>query len=318
LSRRSIILLSDGVDSGGVSGVSAEETLALADQSDAIIFTIGLGPTIDEAYLTQLAARGRGQYLRAPTPEQLTSVYQSVGSILRNQYVVEFDASAVDQAAAAGQPLTVTVNVGGVTSSAQAAVSVPVVATPVATPVATEGTATGGEEESSGGFPVLIAVAAVVGALALVGGALLLLRRRRRSGTTRAIEMDVKRFRQKDAAPVTAEIARAVEPEEAMAWLVLPDGIKKPLGMTPVTIGYSADCTVKLDGGNAPSMERVRVWWRDGNFMLHNLSRAGRVSIGGKPVTWVVLEDGDEVEIGSQMVRFVETGSGGEDGNGQT
>jgi hypothetical protein len=38
--------------------------------------------------------------------------------------------------------------------------------------------------------------------------------------------------------------------------------------------------------------------------MAHNLSRQGGVSIAGKPVTWAVLEDGDELVIGPQRVIF--------------
>jgi hypothetical protein len=40
--------------------------------------------------------------------------------------------------------------------------------------------------------------------------------------------------------------------------------------------------------------------------MVHNLSRLGGVSVGGKPVTWAVLEDGDELAIGPQKVIFHE------------
>jgi hypothetical protein len=38
--------------------------------------------------------------------------------------------------------------------------------------------------------------------------------------------------------------------------------------------------------------------------MLHNLSRLGAATVGGKPVTWAVLEDGDEIEIGSCKLVF--------------
>jgi predicted component of type VI protein secretion system len=50
--------------------------------------------------------------------------------------------------------------------------------------------------------------------------------------------------------------------------------------------------------------ERVRIWLRDGSYMLHNLSRTGSVTIAGQAVTWAVLEDGDEIRIGVQTLVF--------------
>ena len=44
--------------------------------------------------------------------------------------------------------------------------------------------------------------------------------------------------------------------------------------------------------------------------MLHNLSRLGGVTVGGKPATWAVLEDGDEIVIGASRLRF-RMGDGG-------
>jgi hypothetical protein len=38
--------------------------------------------------------------------------------------------------------------------------------------------------------------------------------------------------------------------------------------------------------------------------MLHNLSRLGKVMVGGKPATWAVLEDGDEIVIGGSKLTF--------------
>ena len=44
--------------------------------------------------------------------------------------------------------------------------------------------------------------------------------------------------------------------------------------------------------------------------MLHRLSRRGRVAVGGRLVTWAVLEDGDEIEVGPCRLRFqLETAS---------
>ena len=63
--------------------------------------------------------RSNGRYLEAPTPGDLSGVYQSIGRLLQNQYIVTFDASS-----AAGKPetaITVQVDVGGRSASATSA-----------------------------------------------------------------------------------------------------------------------------------------------------------------------------------------------------
>ena len=41
--------------------------------------------------------------------------------------------------------------------------------------------------------------------------------------------------------------------------------------------------------------------------MLHNVSRMGTVTVGGRPAIWVVLEDGDEIQLGNCRLVFRET-----------
>jgi hypothetical protein len=84
------------------------------------VFTIAQGAAIeDPTYLIDLAATSNGRYLEAPTPGDLSGVYQGIGRLLQNQYVVTFDASS-----AAGKtevPVTVQVDVGGRSASGSAA-----------------------------------------------------------------------------------------------------------------------------------------------------------------------------------------------------
>ncbi len=311
LPRRAVVLLSDGVDFGGVSGVDPASTLAQAEASGAIIFTIGLGAELDRAYLGDLAARGKGQFKVAPAPADLTDLYEYAASVLRSQYILAFDASGIDAAAAAGKPLTVRVDVGGVAVAGAAAIDVPQPPTlsPTPAPTAAPTAVPGATGESSGGLsPVVIAGAAVAAVLPASLVLTLLFRKRTASRRTAREAETLRRFRRPDAGPVSAGIERVVAEETARAWLRLPGGEKAPLGTAPVTIGFTADCTVQLpNGSRGPGLERARIWWRDGSFMLHNLSRAGNLQIGGKPVTWAVLEDGDEIEIGKTRVVFEAT-----------
>ena len=99
-------------------------------------------------------------------------------------------------------------------------------------------------------------------------------------------------------------IERAVAHSAPGAWLEVSPGNKVPLGDSPITVGFSSDCVVVLSNGSSGRTERARIWRRDGNYMLHNLSRVGGVSIKGRDVTWAILEDGDEIDIGGCKLLF--------------
>ena len=75
------------------------------------------------------------------------------------------------------------------------------------------------------------------------------------------------------------------------------------LGRKPFTIGSAPGCDLVLPvDGVAP--RQVRIWYRQGKFMLHAISPHVSATIAGKPVYWAVLESGDEIEIGSYRLRF--------------
>jgi hypothetical protein len=158
----------------------------------------------------------------------------------------------------------------------------------------------------SGGSALPFVILGVVGAAAGVGGAVVLwLRRRRRfdeEGSAGLGRIATERFDLETKPLAYPTIERAAS-DESGAWLETPEQ-RVPLGDSPVTVGYTSDATVVLANGTGSRTERVRIWLRDGSYMLHNLSRAGSVTIAGQPVTWAVLEDGDEIRIGGQTLVF--------------
>ena len=98
-----------------------------------------------------------------------------------------------------------------------------------------------------------------------------------------------------------------VRSKPAEAWLQLitsSSDQRYSLGEEPVTIGYTSDCAIRLPNGAGGRMERVRVWRREGRYILHNLSRNGSVSGAGRPVVWAVLEHGDEIQLGPCLLVF--------------
>ena len=124
------------------------------------------------------------------------------------------------------------------------------------------------------------------------GGAVFAMRKRAPAPVD---ESTPERLRRRPAEVSFPEIRRAIDATESEAWLQGPDDARVAVGETPVTIGYTTDCSIVLPSSGGAREGRVRVWLRDGSYMLHNLSpRLGSVSVGGRPVTWVVLDDGDD------------------------
>ncbi len=92
--RRAVVLLSDGVDDDGtgrpLSKRTVPEVLALARQVNVPVYCVGLGSELDEAVLTEIAARSGAQYFNAPEPTELASLYSRIGEQLSGQYAISY------------------------------------------------------------------------------------------------------------------------------------------------------------------------------------------------------------------------------------
>lgn len=321
LPRRAIVLLSDGFDFGGVSAVDRNTSIESIRQSGAFTFTVGLGADIDQEYLGQVAQAGQGQFLSAPAPADLTSAYLAAGEVLRRQYVLTLDASGIVPTSAE-TVLGIEVSIGGQTVTATAPLAVPPGAlsageteaaptqAPVVEPVPQEepqAVAQSDEESTSLPWVWIMAVT-----LAAAFAAVTILRARQRrvgrvaaGAPSDAPELTPDRFDREPQKVVFPEIARAFVPNGTSAWLEGPQTGRIPLAGAPLTLGVTADCDVRLPPVGGAHQARVRIWRRDGNYMIHNLSQppAG-VTIGGRPVSWAILEDGDVITIGAETIAF--------------
>ncbi len=310
LPRRSVVLLSDGQDFGGVSQTDRASSISVAGSAGVPLFLIGLGSLADQPYLEELAAAARGQLFLAPTADTLGALYQSIGAVLRQQYVLEMDASGLSVSGA--QSLRVEVNGAAGSGAAEAPVDlpapvVPSVAPPTEPPVTPPATTM--EEDGGSGLALVVgAGAAALAGVLVVGGGTAWVWRTARRRRTRAEHHDALR-RLVDSTKATPIFAGTGPREEVAydAWLQLTTGEGDeifPLGDSPVTIGFSGDCDVQLTGGSGRRSERVRVWRREGRYMLNILSRLGSVTVGGQAARMLVLEDGDGIEIGTQRLVF--------------
>jgi Mg-chelatase subunit ChlD len=324
LPRRAVIFLSDGVDFGGVSALDAESSLSVVERTGVPYFIVGLGDQIDQAFLEELASRSRGRLLIAPDPDTLVSLYQSIGDILRHQYIVTIDGTDLEPGTQ--QSLQIKVIAGGVDSVAETQIAIPAIGsqqstpspTPSASPPPAPVTPTSSEEKGGGASLAPLFVALAAGGLATTGMTGYLFWRRQRRSRHDQVEISV--VEKASSAVRTASPAASLFPKiqsavhaEPDAYLQLRSGdesLTYPLGDWPVTVGSTSDCALRLPEESLTASERVRIWRREGRFMLHNLSRMGVVLIGGKPVTWAILEDGDEVQLGQTRLVFREHSKG--------
>jgi tight adherence protein B len=85
----SVIVLSDGADTG--SRASTAAVAGIARERGVRVFTVGLkSRRFDQRTLTQLAQASGGEYLAAPSPDDLERIYDDLGAKLAGEYLVRY------------------------------------------------------------------------------------------------------------------------------------------------------------------------------------------------------------------------------------
>ncbi len=295
LTRRAVILLSDGEDFGAVSKVTRDASLEKARSAGAVFYVIAAGSDADKSFLHDLADATRGRYFEAQSATDIPAVYASLEQLLRSQVVLTY--RPPEAGSGGSHRLTVTVNRNGASASASAGVIravAPAPATetpPPATVTATQVTAAAKTESSSGssspGYLLLVIP------LALVAGVGAFILARRHSG--RVATPEPARL---STQPVPVEGPKLSERPRAR--LESAAGVV-PIGSAPVTIGSAATSDLVLPG---LAGEHARLWWRDGSAMLHSLDARHPVLVNGEAAEWATLSDGDELGIGETGLTY--------------
>lgn len=92
----SILLLSDGADTGSVHQLGTVAKVARIDRVK--LYAIGLkSKRFDPSTLTALAAKGNGQYALATSTSQLATLFDTLGARLSQQYVLRYKSLAPPQ-----------------------------------------------------------------------------------------------------------------------------------------------------------------------------------------------------------------------------
>ncbi len=163
---------------------------------------------------------------------------------------------------------------------------------------------------NEGGESLLpIAAVVAVAAVALAGLAYVVLRRRAKR--TRPLEQRIKPWgdrvpnledwRTDDDAPlavVTEPLGRLVALTGAHA------GQGYDIGARPVSIGSSPRCAVRLEAGPDAAPEEARVWVRNGRLVVHRVATLTAMALEGASGGWVILEPGDDIDLGGVRFRF--------------
>jgi VWFA-related protein len=300
--RKLVILLTDAGGVGRISQATREEAIERAAASGVSVNSLGFGTVVDLQFLSELGQRTQGRVLSAPTIADVSRAYGELAELLRSQYVLRFESTVpLEQR---DRQLTVRVaaspGTGTATRNYQTARQAPVVPTqpPEPAPVIPPPVAPTSESNNTplllGGFALLLLAA---------GGVVY----RRRTRSTRSITTtapDRRPIPAPEAAPArprrVAEITIVDGPEHGRS-TEIRDGV--------VTVGSGPGVSLRLaDHTLAP--ERLRLFWRDDQLMLHDLGASGRPTLG----EWQTVRHDDVVNVGRYHLRITihEAGAGPE------
>jgi hypothetical protein len=123
--RRAIVLLSDGAEYGGRSRVTGEEALLEGLRAGIPVFSIGLGFGADRSFLETLSGVTNGRFYESPSPDELVSIFRTLGLLFTNQYLITAQADGLPLDGTV-YPLTLTAQVEGRTVSATGLLRAPV------------------------------------------------------------------------------------------------------------------------------------------------------------------------------------------------
>ena len=299
--RRVVIFLSDGADFG-ISNVGRSESIQAAASGGTPFYVIGLGPTIDTAYLQELADATGGAFFAAPSSDQLADVYEEIAELLRSEYVVTVDFAGTEL----GGPTDAVVRADAGDENGEVAITVALPEIPVApqprptlqAPIIPQPVQLPPEPPPppESGTPVGL----ILVMLSVVAAALLwwvYLRKRLRPKPDTYVFGGAPVFTPRDA---SEPVVRDAPP----ALLRLESGEELKL-QGVATLGIDPENTYQLpltrsEFGNA----ELRVWFSGQRYVIRDAARRPRMRVNGRSSSWSFLNDGDEIDVRGVKLRF--------------
>lgn len=310
LPRRIVVLLSDGEDFGNVSRATRSDAVWKAALTGVPVYSIGLGSSIDEAFLSEIATQARGGLLIAPSASDVAANYAQVAELLRSQYLVTLTSSAESEIEVRGLTVTVTTATGAGSggliyeSARGGAIATPsATATSTATPRPTATPAT--PTEDGGGFDAMTVLLPIFGiaAVAVAGGyGYSWMQRRQRQVAEDRMLVGASSYLR--PLPATDTVALPPLRAEIIAGDAdAGDGVS--IGADPVLIGSGDDCDLRLPAASNVAERHARLWWRDSTLILQHIAPGFTTTANGEPVRLRSLALNDEFGVGEHRIRIV-------------
>ena len=305
LPRKAIILLSDGIDFGGRSAVTREESLAQASEAGVPIYSIGLGAAVDSEYLQALAGATGGAFLETPSADGIAELYNQLSELLRSQYTLTIQSSAPAEIEARSLTLTLS------TASGEAVETVnyqtrrtieltPAAEAPTAVPQAI--TIPPPISGSNDNLPLYVLLASLGAIVTLVASRFLFAGYRNRRVATEIAGLSQRAGQ--EVLPQAAEPRPRVEHGLVVSVEGPGKSDRYPVTNEPITIGTASTNQIQLVGGDDQvAGEHARIWMRDGRLVFHQIATGEKSTVRGEPVTWVSLSQGEEIQIGPYTLR---------------
>jgi uncharacterized protein YegL len=311
--RRTVIMLSDGEDFGGRSLATRQAASAAATKSGAVFYAAGVGDSFDRSFLVDLATSTGGRFFEAGGASDIPPLYALISTLLRGQYIVEFDVPATAANDTGGGIISVRFAASTGTAQFSLAPRAPLQTLPPAvTPALAAPTSVAPTEvrvpvkSEAASSSVARVIVVVVASLALLTLAALFMARRRHH---RGVPLSAG-----DSQPPGAPTPDPLPPGVWRATFGLGvDGKELTvfhLGPGPVTIGSEHTCQIVLPVAAEVAPLHARVWHRDGRTMLHHLAADQATAMNGRPVDWAILGEGDTVSIGPFTLTYSEDCTG--------
>jgi hypothetical protein len=308
--RQAIVMLSDGENDTTTSTVTEAQSLDAARGAGVPVFAIGFGGGADPAYLGRLADASGGRYFEASATD-VAAVYTTIAEQLRGQYALTLRSPTAPDGADAS--LVVAVDVGGQRVESAPSSFVRGEAPPAPQPTAAPPPdAAAGDD---GGTSVLPLVLAELVGVPVAGG-IVLFAMRRLSARRKQRERERDAGRQSDEAVPSplpgAPFAKAPERQARVSAVSGEQaGTSYQFGSVPIVIGSDSAADVRLQRSREVAPKHAQLWVRDGKIMLRHTGGVRQTFSAGRPVDWLILEEGDEFSIGPHVYRVEAAGSNG-------
>ncbi|MEX2227430.1 MAG: VWA domain-containing protein [Dehalococcoidia bacterium] len=302
--RQAIVMLSDGQNDTLTSDATEAGSLDSARGAGVPVFAIGFGGGADPAYLGRLADASGGRYSAASATD-VAAVYTAIAQQLRGQYALTLRSTAAADGADAS--LVVAVDVGGQRVQSPPAPFVRGEAPPAAVVPTSAPRPPAADADTNGGTSLLPFVLLALVGVPAVGVVVVVAVRQLRSRREQR-ERDRVAGQQSDQGvppPFPGAPFEHAPERHARVSAVSGDqaGTSVAFGSIPIVIGSDKQADVRLASSREVAPKHALLWVREGKIMLRHTGGVRQTLSAGRPVDWLILEDGDEFSIGPYHYR---------------